>query len=430
MHDETGGLIGGILVMRDISEEMRFKATQTYLEEKIFHVQKMEALGQLAGGIAHDFNNLLTAIIGNIALLKYHVIPDQQKLVSATEQACSRAAELVKQLLSFGRTDHETDKPVNIAPIIEEVVGVVKAASNQPIMIETRISEKVPAISGNSSQLYQVIMNLCMNARDAVFDARDIQGFNNDNNRTDIVITLEKRSTPQHLRATLGVDATEIVELRITDFGTGMSHETKRKIFEPFFTTKPVGKGTGLGLATVYGIVRRFGGAIELETNLGEGTTFRILLPAADELTSNSPSFSTLGASLRGSGLLLIADRDPLVRDIIGAMFGELGYEILCAGSDEELYRQLSDHSKRIRAILTNAELSDESGDGLIKNIRSRTPDTPLILITNHPIPALDSPKLTKVSVVQKPYKLHDLAREIASVTTAKVTNIKRMEQI
>lgn len=417
MQDEAGTLLGSILVMRDISEQLRIDAIRIQLEERLFQVQKMEALGQLAGGIAHDFNNLLTAIMGNIALLRQHAIPSQGKLLGATEQACSRATELVRQLLSFGRTDTEALTSVDLGPIITEVVAVLHAASPEPITVETKIKNPLPSVLGNSSQLYQLVMNLCINARDAVLEARH-NGSRRDAQRHDINLALSRKPTPPHLRATISGDAPDVVELLVRDYGIGMTEETKRRIFDPFFTTKPVGKGTGLGLATVYGVIRKLGGAIEVETELNSGTTFRVLLPAQASTSHRSYPFAAISAAFRGSGLIIIADDDPVVRDIIGAMFGELGYQTVGAATASDLLSILKIRHSEVRVILCAGELPDLPYTTLISTIHDHSPKIPIIVITSHGSPALEIPLLSHVSVLQKPYKLSDLAREVSSVAS------------
>lgn len=419
MEDDAGTSIGNILVMRDISEQLRVDAIRLQLEDRLFQVQKMESLGQLAGGIAHDFNNLLTAIMGNISLLQQLGTPNQQKLLTATEQACFRAAELVRQLLSFGREEPESKKPVELAPIVTEVIEVLRAASPQPLVVETRISPNLPAVMGNSSQLYQLVMNLCMNARDAVLEARLTKSpLNRDLHRADIVISLSRRTTPPHLRATLGEEAHDVLELRVTDSGIGMTEETKRRIFEPFFTTKPVGKGTGLGLATVYGVVRNLGGAVEVETKLHRGTTFRVIVPAHHSESSRAFPVSPISATFRGSGTIIIADEDPLVRDIIGAMFDELGYNPVSATSISDLLNLLSQGGDAVRAILCNADMVTPGAHELVRTIHQQSPMIPLLLITSHGATGVDLPPAARVSIFQKPYRLHDLAREVAAVST------------
>jgi signal transduction histidine kinase/DNA-binding NarL/FixJ family response regulator len=421
LEDGSGTTIGSILVMRDISEQLRVDAIRLQLEDRLFQVQKMESLGQLAGGIAHDFNNLLTAIMGNISLLQQIGLPNQQKLLTATEQACFRAAELVRQLLSFGRDEPESKKPIHLAPILTEVIEVLRAASAQHIVIDLQISSNLPAVLGNSSKLYQLIMNLCMNARDAVLEKRLQSPANNqDPVRPELIISLSRRTTPHHLRATLGEEANDVVELCVKDSGIGMTEETKRRIFEPFFTTKAVGKGTGLGLATVYGVVRNLGGAIEVETELHCGTTFRVLLPAHYTESSRSFPVSPISDTFRGSGTIIIADEDPLVRDIIGAMFDELGYSPIGATSESELLSLLSKSDTAVRAILCNSDIGPFGSADLITSIHQHSPITPILLITSHGTTSSDLPKAARVSILQKPYKLHDLAREVATIVAEK----------
>jgi CheY-like chemotaxis protein len=199
-----------------------------------------------------------------------------------------------------------------------------------------------------------------------------------------------------------------------------MTEETKRRIFEPFFTTKPVGKGTGLGLATVYGIVRRLGGAIEVDSQIGSGSTFRVLLPAPAETRHTAISLSSIAASFRGSGTLLVVDGDPVVRDIIGAMFSELGYGTLTAASASELFAILA-KGQNVSAIVCSADLPDSTNNQLLEALHLQSPHIPVIMIIDRGAPSRDLAKLSQVSILQKPYKLHDLAREVSSVVSARM---------
>jgi CheY-like chemotaxis protein len=304
---------------------------------------------------------------------------------------------------------------------LTEVIEVLRAASAQHIVIDLRISPNLPAVLGNSSKLYQLIMNLCMNARDAVLEKRLQSPANNqDPVRPELIISLSRRTTPHHLRATLGEEANDVVELCVKDSGIGMTEETKRRIFEPFFTTKAVGKGTGLGLATVYGVVRNLGGAIEVETELHCGTTFRVLLPAHHTESARSFPVSPISGTFRGSGTIIIADEDPLVRDIIGAMFDELGYHPISATSESELLSLLSKSDTAVRAILCNSDIGPFGSADLITAIHQHSPITPILLITSHGTTSSDLPKAARVSILQKPYKLHDLAREVATIVAEK----------
>jgi CheY-like chemotaxis protein len=197
-----------------------------------------------------------------------------------------------------------------------------------------------------------------------------------------------------------------------------MTEETKRRIFEPFFTTKPVGKGTGLGLATVYGVVRNLGGAVEVETKLHRGTTFRVIVPAHHSESSRAFPVSPISATFRGSGTIIIADEDPLVRDIIGAMFDELGYNPVSATSISDLLNLLSQGGDAVRAILCNADMATPGAHELVRTIHQQSPMIPLLLITSHGATGVDLPPAARVSIFQKPYRLHDLAREVAAVST------------
>ena len=258
-----GRLLGLIGMSRDITERKR-------LEEQLRQAQKMEAVGQLAGGVAHDFNNLLTAILGNVSLLlgsKPAADPDHE-LLAATEQAAQRATDLTRQLLGFSRQTMLRLEPTDLNASIQEIVAILRRTIDPRITVDVNSVEAIWSVRADPGQINQVLMNLCINARDAMPQGGVLR-------LETANILLDDSTSRLHLEARPGA----FVRLRVRDSGQGIAPDVRPRIFEPFFTTKGPGKGTGLGLAMVYGIIKQHRGWIECASELGHGTYFDIYLP-------------------------------------------------------------------------------------------------------------------------------------------------------
>ena len=258
-----GQVLGLIGICRDITERKR-------LEEQLRQAQKMEAVGQLAGGVAHDFNNLLTAILGNVSLLlssKPATDPDHE-LLAATEQAAQRATDLTRQLLGFSRQTMLRLEPTDLNAAIQEIVAILRRTIDPRITVDVQTAPELWSVQADPGQINQVLMNLCINARDAMPQG-GILRLETAN------VILDDSSSRLHLEARPGA----FVRLRVRDTGQGIPPDVRPRIFEPFFTTKGPGKGTGLGLAMVYGIVKQHRGWIECDSEVGQGTYFDMYLP-------------------------------------------------------------------------------------------------------------------------------------------------------
>jgi len=266
MRDEQGNIVGVLGIFWDITH-------QRALEEQLRHAQKMEAVGQLAGGVAHDFNNLLTAILGNVSLVLANLPADDpnRELLQITEKAALRAAELTRQLLSFSRRTRLRPQPTDLNQIVEETLNLLRRTIDKRITITSELDPQAGRVYADAGQMQQVLMNLCLNARDAMPQGGQLLV------RTKQLV-LSAEDARRHVAARPG----KFIRLDVCDTGHGIPPEIRSRIFEPFFTTKEPGRGSGLGLATVYGIVNEHRGWIELESEVGKGTTFSIFLPVHD----------------------------------------------------------------------------------------------------------------------------------------------------
>ncbi|HEY1066977.1 MAG TPA: ATP-binding protein, partial [Pirellulales bacterium] len=343
-------------IARDVTEERR-------LTEQFHQAQKMEAVGQLASGVAHDFNNLLTVINGySELLLSETLVADSRRDALAQIQAAGqRAAELTSQLLAFGRKAIVEPKLVDVNQILESSARLLRRLIGENVHLETHLTE-VPPVKIDPGQLEQVFMNLAVNARDALPHGGRI------------TIRTETIELAAPLRADCGEIAPgRYVQVSVADGGAGMTPEVQARIFEPFFTTKGPGKGTGLGLAMVYGIVRQANGTITVESQLGVGTTFRILLRAEQEPVGRQKSSSSKAAP-RGTETVLIVEDEGGVGNFARDVLETHGYTVLAADTGTAALRILREHSGAIDLLLTDVVMPDVGGREVAEHARRRRP--------------------------------------------------------
>jgi PAS domain S-box-containing protein len=295
---------------------------QKEYEAEFRQAQKMEAVGQLAGGIAHDFNNLLTVVIGNLELLNVGPDDPNRPLVDAVRTAAGRAAALTTQLLGFSRRLPVRFGPVDVAAVLAEVAALLGRTIDPRVRIETRFAPDLPAAHGDAGPLEQAVLNLCLNARDAMPDGGTLTLAAD-------AVTVSKREAARTPDARPG----RFVRVTVADTGGGMTDAVKARIFEPFFTTKPVGKGTGLGLPMVYGTVRQHGGWVRVGSETGRGSTFELFLPPA-AAAEPAPAAATAGTEADGG--VLVVDDDPAVRRVAVLILGRAGLRVTEAESGDE----------------------------------------------------------------------------------------------
>jgi PAS domain S-box-containing protein len=342
---EPGGKTRAVGGMVDITERKR-------LEEQLLHAQKMDAFGQLAGGIAHDFNNLLTAIAGYTELLLGQLDPADPATRDAEEIAkvADRATSLTRQLLAFSRKQVLRPRAVDLNTTIEGLSEMLRQVIGEHIELVTDLRPDTGKITIDPAQLEQVILNLCVNARDAMPAGGRL--------------TIETRK----------IEPFSWVLLTIGDTGVGMSPETRSHIYEPFFTTKEAGKGTGLGLATVYGIVGQSGGDIDVESQPGHGTTFRIWFPLADEeAEAIAPEKGQADDS--GSETVLLVEDEEVVRTLASRALAERGYMVLEAASGDEALAIAKAHAGAIDIVVTDVVMPGLNGRELYRRLRSLHPE-------------------------------------------------------
>jgi len=409
LRNARGEIIGILGTFDDVTYRVQIEEEQENLKDQLLQSQKMEAVGTLAGGIAHDFNNLLMVILGNsqLAFRKIQSSDPTFARLGEIEKAAKRAAVLTRQLLTFSRRHKMERRTVNLNAAITEIIKLLDRIIGADVEVKIKGSPDLSDISADPAQIEQVIMNMAVNARDAMPDGGRLC-IETDN------ITLDENYRSLYPYARPG----KYVRINVSDTGGGMSRETQARIFEPFFTTKEVGKGTGLGLSTVYGIVKQHDGFINVYSELGHGTTFKIFLPvteSADE--SEIPLVESVSAG--GTETILLAEDEEALRDVTRDMLEGLGYTVLAAKNGEEAVQVYEKNRERIDLLLLDVMMPVMNGTQAYERICRSGGDIPLIFMTGYSFEIVQSQfvrqnRLIEESgamIIQKPYTSEDLAK-------------------
>lgn len=384
----------------------RQRRDRVRLEEQFRQAQKMEAVGRLAGGVAHDFNNLLTVITGySDLLLSSRDLKDSQRTaLEEIRRSAERGGALTHQLLSFSRRQPLEPRTLHINDLILQVEKMLKRLIGEDIELITLPAAPEDVVEADAGRLEQVIMNLVVNARDAMPDGGQL--------------TLETGSIQLHESFSakqLGVRAGQYVTISVTDTGIGMDEDTLAHLFEPFFTTKNPGRGTGLGLATAYGIIRQSGGAITFFSELGKGTTARIFLPAAvDKSLATAPDAVTTTPSMGAETILLVED-EARVRKLIVGVLSARGYTVIEATRGKEAIRLCREHKGRIDLAVVDVVMPEMSGPDLIKQLAPLCPGLRVLYISGYTDEAIVHHGIQESggAFLQKPFLPDVLARKV-----------------
>ncbi|MFO7974510.1 MAG: response regulator [Candidatus Hydrogenedentota bacterium] len=431
LTDPTDKPLGAVYVAHDITGRLRNEAQlaeqRDHLERlvaqrtheldastaQLHQAQKMEAMGQLAGGVAHDFNNLLTAILGNLSLAQMEeTLRGVRPYIEEANKAGLRAASLVQQLLTFSRKSQVVIQAVDIRSILKEIESIVRQTFDRRIEIAFICPPNLPKVRADADQIHQVILNLCVNARDALEAVR----------RRDK--TPELRITIQATAVTINAsdcgneknaEPGEYVCVSVSDTGTGISPPVRARMFEPFYTTKGAGKGTGLGLATVYSIVERHGGWVDIESEMGRGSTFFAYFPIhAKPAAVHAPEDKRLQLP-KGSESILLVDDERSIRSLGKDMLERLGYTVTLAADGRQCLHTLFDKGASIDLVILDVSMPELSGYEVLAEIRRRGADIPVIISSGYPQNALD-PELAAmgaVAFVNKPFSIESMALNI-----------------
>ncbi|MFP5456632.1 MAG: response regulator, partial [Alphaproteobacteria bacterium] len=388
-----------LLSLKDNSEESKLK-------RQVAQAMKMQAVGQLAGGVAHDFNNILTAIIGHCDLMSMRHIPGDSDYddIQQIKQNSNRAAALTRQLLAFSRQQTLRPQILQIPDIISEISNLLKRLLGETIRLEVSHGRNLGTVRADPGQLEQVIVNLAVNARDAMPEGG--------------TLSIQTYAVSQADVRALGIEimpVTEYTALRVTDTGTGIPTDNLNKIFEPFFTTKEVGKGTGLGLSTVYGIVKQTGGFIFAESEMGRGTSFVIYLPVHQAPAGTvAPKAIVKEASteLWGTGTILLVEDEAMVRAVAERALVRQGYKILTATNGEEGLEVLEDRMQQIDLVISDVVMPTMDGPTMARAAREKRPDLPIIFMSGYAEEQLrKSIDIDNIGFLPKPFSVQQICQ-------------------
>jgi len=395
LFDPAGNPTFLVTNSRDVTERIS-------LEEQLRQSQKMEAIGKLAGGVAHDFNNLLTAINGYSDMALESLPPQENDLRHSLEEirrAGERAAELTRQLLAFSRQQVLRPEPVELSAIIEGYLAIFKRLVGEDITVHTKLDPSLPTVHADPGQLGQVLLNLVVNARDAMPDGGELR-----------IETAIVEIDGGNLAA---VPPARYVTLTVSDTGLGMDELTVQRVFEPFFTTKPPGKGTGMGLSTVHGIVQQSGGMIIVRSKPDEGASFRVYLPVAGQ-TAVTRETEPAAAESDGDATILVVEDEPLVRGIMQEMLESLGYRVLAAQAPHEAIA-IAESAEAFDLVLTDVVMPEMNGHELALRLVELRPGVPILYTSGYTGDVVEARGVLDAhdSFLQKPFTLAALAAKV-----------------
>lgn len=394
---------------REIAERRHEEEQRHQLEKQLVQAQKLESLGTLASGIAHDFNNILSIILGYSSLLQ-RIQPDPIKFsqsIEAIEKATHRGASLVKQLLTFARKTDAEFTPVMINDIIGEMTKLLRETFSKTIVLSTNLKKDLPSTMADVTQINQVLLNLCVNARDAMPGGGTLTVTTNTVDGSTLTRMVTKAAAAQYIL------------IEVADTGAGIDETTKQKIFEPFFTTKGPDKGTGLGLSVVYGIVHAHQGFIDVASEVGKGTVFRIYLPVGRQTV-----ISKIAPTIRfediagGTETVLLIEDEEMLRELVKAVLVSKGYTVLTAVDGGEGISIFSRHQNDIAIVVSDMGLPKLTGQEVCKKILAINPKAKIILASGFVEPNMKS-ELLKAGVrhfIQKPYSAEEVLQTVRSV--------------
>jgi len=386
---------------RKLAEEEKAK-----LEQQLHQSQKLESIGRLAGGVAHDLNNMLTPILGFGQLLLDRPDGDEERREQLEEimKAGRRARDLVQQLLAFSRKQSFEFKTIDLNALLKDFEKLLRSTIREDIAIKLITAKSLPFVQGDVGQLEQVVMNLAVNAQDAMPDGGELIIETS-------MVKLDKSYAAEHVGVTPGPH----VMLAISDTGCGMDAEIREQIFEPFFTTKDKDKGTGLGLSTVYGIVKQHGGNIWVYSEPGKGTTFKVYLPVSGETKAEQQTEVKTSTISRGSETILLAEDDEFVRKLAHTVLKQSGYTVLTAKNGTDALQVLKSHDGQVHLLLTDVVMPEMNGKELFNRAVENHPNLKVLYMSGYTDNVIaHSGVLEKgVAFIQKPFNVNDLTAKV-----------------
>lgn len=398
--DEGGVITGYVAIQRDVTD-------QVLLEANLQNIQKLQAVGTLAGGIAHDFNNILTGILGNLSFLKKYELKEDDPAHATVDNIFSasyRARDLVEQIMTFSRPHVEDMQPVSVIPIVKEVIKLLKNSTADNVDIQIVVDTDCDIVLGSASKIYQIVMNLCVNAMDAMSPDGG-------------VLTIAMSEGDMSMRSRLQIKEEPCFLLKISDEGCGIPAEIQERIFEPFYTTKPVGKGTGLGLAVVFGVVESMQGKIFCESKEGEGTRFSVLLPLEKKHKPQAQRDKLDAFSLKDCKVLLVDD-DLLVLDALKLGLKALGAQVHAFENGLEAMQYVKDSEESMDIAILDYSMDAIRGDRLCRQLHAWDDQLPIVFLTGIKDPVIISllKSLPVRKVIDKPVSLDDVAKVVYDI--------------
>ena len=402
IRDRNGNIVAGLVIFYDVTEHRR-------LEQQLLQSQRMEAVGRLAGGVAHDFNNFLTVIIGHSQLLIDRLASNDPMRtdIQEVEKCAQHAADLTRQLLAFSRKQILQPKVLDLNAIVANLEKMLRRLIGEDVELTVRLNPSLGRVKTDPGQVEQIIVNLAANARDAMPGGGKL--------------TIETANTDLgdlYARQHADVAPGQYVMLAVSDTGAGMDRETQARIFEPFFTTKERGKGTGLGLATVYGIVKQSQGHIWVYSEPGHGSTFKVYLPRIEEAADITSPLSMPSPSVGGSETVLLVEDDDTVRRLVRQVLSCHGYTVMECRSPEEALAMSSNYSGRIHLMVTDVVMPGSSGPELAQRITAQRPETRVLFMSGYTDDAIVHHGVLDAGVafLEKPFTPDNLLRKVREV--------------
>ena len=401
VHDAQGDVVAAIEIVEDITGQLA-------LEEQLRQAQKMEAVGQLAGGVAHDFNNILQAMVGYSGMLldRFDEGTSEHEFVTEIADGADRASRLTRQLLAFSRRQILELEDIDLNDVVLGLTKMIRRVIGENIQVDFTPGHSLATIHADRGQMEQVLLNLCINARDAMPVGGGL-GIETEN------VVLDQAYCETHTWAIPG----RYVLLSVTDSGCGMNEETQSRIFDPFFTTKELGKGTGLGLATVYGIIRQHNGMIQVYSEVGRGTALKIYVPAIERAASVVGRKVT-GRVVGGSETILVAEDDETLRSLASRILAGAGYTVLLAGDGEKALQVYADYEGDIALVLLDVVMPKLGGRAVFDILSKRRPELRFIFSSGYSVNAVHTDFVLDAGIefLQKPYAPDALLRKIREV--------------
>jgi PAS domain S-box-containing protein len=412
LHDAAGHPNFLLAIVQDIDARKKTEEERNQLQQQLFQAQKMEALGTLAGGIAHDFNNLLSVMLGFASLARQRLGADDplQESMGMIEQSAQRAAELTRQLLGFARPERQQVKPVNVGDVLDRVRRMVERTFDRNITVAVLKGSEPLWVNAEPSYLEQALLNLCINARDAMPDGGTLT-------LEATTVNLNGGQTPLVAHSTPGLYA----GISVQDTGGGIAPDMLPRIFEPFFTTKEAGRGTGLGLAMVYGFVKNHDGFVRVESEPGHGARFTISLPLIPE-PPHASGASSLEKMPPGSGTILVVDDEPLVRAFAEKGLAGLGYQVLVAENGKQALQLFQENRQRIDCVLLDLIMPELSGLETYRRMRAVDPQVRVVFASGYSTGEMlrDAPDARSAVFLGKPYTLEGLSLSLRKAGAGK----------